>query len=204
MLAKGCDVEAALAELKIERVDESALVALVAGAARRQSQDGRRHPRRQAASRRRPHRPGEEAEPQRRPQPRPRAGDRTRSAGWRVISLNRRSGGACVEFIARTEHGPASSLGLPRAFGDGEPRRHGLAKRRCNVYSQIAGLRVASAMFALLGVVQLMRLALRPEVLVAGHVMPLWPSVVAVIVLGALSAWMWRLSRPESHAVGRP
>lgn len=29
MLAKGCDVEAALAELKIERVDESALVALV-------------------------------------------------------------------------------------------------------------------------------------------------------------------------------
>jgi hypothetical protein len=70
------------------------------------------------------------------------------------------------------------------------------------VYSQIAGLRVASAMFALLGVVQLMRLALRPEVLVAGHVMPLWPSVVAVIVLGALSAWMWRLSRPASHAVG--
>ena len=29
MLAKGCDVEAALAELKIERVDESALIALV-------------------------------------------------------------------------------------------------------------------------------------------------------------------------------
>jgi hypothetical protein len=68
--------------------------------------------------------------------------------------------------------------------------------------SQIAGLRVASAVFALLGVAQLMRLALRPEVLVAGHVMPLWPSVVAVIVLAALSAWMWRLARPASHSIG--
>jgi hypothetical protein len=56
--------------------------------------------------------------------------------------------------------------------------------------------------FALLCIVQLVRLAVRPEVLVAGHVMPLWPSVVAVIVLSALSAWLWRLSRPASHAVG--
>lgn len=68
--------------------------------------------------------------------------------------------------------------------------------------SQIAGLRVASVVFALLCVAQLMRLALRPEVLVAGHVLPLWPSVVAVIVLAALSGWMWRLARPASHSIG--
>jgi hypothetical protein len=70
------------------------------------------------------------------------------------------------------------------------------------VNSQITGLRVASAMFALLCVAQLVRLALRPEVLVAGHVMPLWPSVVAVIVLAALSAWMWRLARRATHPIG--
>jgi hypothetical protein len=64
--------------------------------------------------------------------------------------------------------------------------------------SPMLGLRVAGAVFALLGLVQLLRLLIRPEVLVAGHIMPLWPSVLAVLILGALSGWMWQLSR------GRP
>jgi hypothetical protein len=61
--------------------------------------------------------------------------------------------------------------------------------------SPIIGLRVASILFGVLCLLQIMRLVMRPEVLVAGHVMPLWPSVLAVIVLGALCAWLWTLGR---------
>lgn len=46
-----------------------------------------------------------------------------------------------------------------------------------------------------MAVAQLGRLAMRPEVIVAGHPLPLWPSMVAVIVLGGLSVWLWKLTR---------
>lgn len=61
--------------------------------------------------------------------------------------------------------------------------------------SQVTGLRVACVVFGLLAVAQLLRVVVRPEVFVAGHSVPLWPSVVAVIVLCGLSLWMWKLSR---------
>lgn len=61
--------------------------------------------------------------------------------------------------------------------------------------SKTTGLRVASVIFGLMAIAQLARLLIRPEVLVAGQMMPLWPSVLAFIVLGCLSFWMWRLSR---------
>ena len=61
--------------------------------------------------------------------------------------------------------------------------------------SQITGLRVASVAFGLMAIAQLVRLVIRPEVLVAGHPMPLWPSVLAFIILGGLSLWMWKLAR---------
>jgi hypothetical protein len=61
--------------------------------------------------------------------------------------------------------------------------------------SQMTGLRVASVVFALMVIAQLVRLVIRPEVLVAGHPMPLWPSVLAFIMLGGLSLWMWTLAR---------
>jgi hypothetical protein len=60
--------------------------------------------------------------------------------------------------------------------------------------SQITGLRVASIVFGLIAIGQLARLLMRPEVLVAGSPMPLWPSVMAFIILGALSLWMWKLT----------
>jgi hypothetical protein len=64
--------------------------------------------------------------------------------------------------------------------------------------SQVTGLRVASVVFGLMAVAQLARLVLRPEVLVAGHPMPLWPSALAFIVLAGLSLWLWKLaSRPK-------
>jgi hypothetical protein len=61
--------------------------------------------------------------------------------------------------------------------------------------SHITGLRVASVVFGLMALAQLVRLALRPEVLVAGHPMPLWPSVLAFLILGGLSGWLWKLAR---------
>jgi hypothetical protein len=60
--------------------------------------------------------------------------------------------------------------------------------------SQILGLRVASVVFGLMSVAQLVRLVIRPEVIVAGYRMPLWPSVLAFLFLGGLSIWMCRLS----------
>jgi hypothetical protein len=45
--------------------------------------------------------------------------------------------------------------------------------------SQMTGLRVASIVFALMAVAQLLRMLIRPEVLVAGYSMPLWPSMLA-------------------------
>ena len=50
-------------------------------------------------------------------------------------------------------------------------------------------------MFGLMAIAQLVRLVIRPEVLVAGHSMPLWPSVLALIFFGGLSLWMWKLAR---------
>jgi hypothetical protein len=64
--------------------------------------------------------------------------------------------------------------------------------------SQIIGLRVASIAFGLMALGQLVRLAIRPEVLVAGHLMPLWPSALAFVILGGLSLWMWKLARTST------
>jgi hypothetical protein len=71
-------------------------------------------------------------------------------------------------------------------------------ERNNGMSSQITGLRVASVVFALLAIAQLGRLVIRPEVLVAGHLMPLWPSVLAFIFLAALSVWMWTLTRSNT------
>ena len=60
--------------------------------------------------------------------------------------------------------------------------------------SQILGLRVAGMIFGVMTLAQLGRLVIRPEIIVAGYQFPLWPSAIAVIILGGLSAWMWELS----------
>jgi hypothetical protein len=46
-------------------------------------------------------------------------------------------------------------------------------------------------------IAQLLRLVIRPEIVVAGNPMPLWPSVLALISLGGLSVWMWKLAGPR-------
>lgn len=64
--------------------------------------------------------------------------------------------------------------------------------------SQILGLKIAGFVFGLMCLAQLLRLVMRPEVLVAGHQIPLWPSVLAFAILGALSLWMWKLARASA------
>ena len=59
---------------------------------------------------------------------------------------------------------------------------------------QIMGLQVAGTVFGLMALAQLLRLLIRPDVLVAGHTIPLWPSVLACVILGGLSLWMWKLA----------
>jgi hypothetical protein len=65
--------------------------------------------------------------------------------------------------------------------------------------SQILGLKTAGIIFGLMCLAQLARLLIRPEVLVAGHHLPLWPSGLAFVVLAGLSLWMWRLSRATAR-----
>jgi ABC-type lipoprotein release transport system permease subunit len=60
--------------------------------------------------------------------------------------------------------------------------------------SQSLGLRVSGTIFGLLALAQLMRLLIQPEVLVNGYQIPLWPSVLALVVLGGMSLWMWKLA----------
>ena len=62
------------------------------------------------------------------------------------------------------------------------------------VNSQTVGLRVAGVIFALVCLVQLLRLLTGVEVLVAGHEVPLWPNAIAFLIAGGLSYWMWLLS----------
>ena len=69
--------------------------------------------------------------------------------------------------------------------------------------SQILGLRVASVLFGLMTVAQVMRLVIRPEVLVAGHLVPLWPSALAVVILGSLCIWLWKLSALHTNERGQ-
>lgn len=60
--------------------------------------------------------------------------------------------------------------------------------------SQILGLRVASVIFGVASILQLMRFALSLEVMVDGCAVPLWLSALAFVILAGLSVWMWRLA----------
>jgi uncharacterized membrane protein YjjB (DUF3815 family) len=51
---------------------------------------------------------------------------------------------------------------------------------------------VAAVVFALVALVHLLRLVYGWEVTLAGWVVPLWVSVVGLIVAGGLAAMVWR------------
>jgi hypothetical protein len=65
--------------------------------------------------------------------------------------------------------------------------------------SPIVGLRVASVILGLISIGHLMRLLIRPEILIAGYLVPLWPSALACVFLGGLSFWLWRLARTQTR-----
>jgi hypothetical protein len=60
---------------------------------------------------------------------------------------------------------------------------------------QIRGLKVAGAIFGLVGLLQLIRLLRGWEIIINHREVPLWFSGVAMVVLGLLSIWLFRLSR---------
>ena len=60
--------------------------------------------------------------------------------------------------------------------------------------SQIIGLRVAGTIFGIMCIGQLLRLFTRFAIVVAGYRLPLWPSIVLLVITGGLSLWMWKLS----------
>ncbi|MEP7016270.1 MAG: hypothetical protein ABI925_12585 [Verrucomicrobiota bacterium] len=60
--------------------------------------------------------------------------------------------------------------------------------------SQSTGLRVASLFFALFSIAHIVRLINRAPAMVGTIQIPLWVSVVALIIGGTLCIWMWRLS----------
>jgi hypothetical protein len=54
---------------------------------------------------------------------------------------------------------------------------------------------VAAILFWLIALVQVLRVLFRVEVTAGGVNIPLWVSILAVIVLGALGIWLWRERR---------
>lgn len=60
--------------------------------------------------------------------------------------------------------------------------------------SPATGLRVASILFAIFALAHLIRLIRHIHVTVGTTHVPMWVSVVALIVAGLLCIWLWRLS----------
>jgi hypothetical protein len=64
--------------------------------------------------------------------------------------------------------------------------------------SQVFGLRLASAIFAIFALGHVVRLVRQTQVMFGAHQIPMGVSVVALIIAAILSIWMWRLSSARS------
>jgi hypothetical protein len=62
------------------------------------------------------------------------------------------------------------------------------------LHSRSLGLRVSTALFGLFAIAHLGRLLFQPEIRIAGHTMPLWPSVIALLAGAALAVWFGTLA----------
>jgi len=72
--------------------------------------------------------------------------------------------------------------------------KSGSVHNNARMNSPTTGLRVASVIFALFFLGHLLRLITHASVMLGSHHVPMWPSVVALIVAVLLCVWMWRLS----------
>jgi hypothetical protein len=60
--------------------------------------------------------------------------------------------------------------------------------------SPTCGLRVASVVFGLICLAQLLRIIVRIDMIIGGHPISRKISAVAVVIAGALCIWLWMLS----------
>ena len=58
---------------------------------------------------------------------------------------------------------------------------------------------IAIVIFSLVAVLHVLRLIFGWEVVINGLVMPMWVSVVGIIVAGGLAVMVWREARTEKH-----
>ncbi|MEO8207232.1 MAG: hypothetical protein ABI615_13710, partial [Chthoniobacterales bacterium] len=61
------------------------------------------------------------------------------------------------------------------------------------------GLRVAAALFGLSFLVHVVRLMTHFPVIIGTITMPMWASVIGLIIAGSLCLWMWHLSYSVSR-----
>jgi len=85
---------------------------------------------------------------------------------------------------------PSANSSLVRIFGE----------IPCSLNDNISvtdlrfGLRIAAAIFIVIAVVHVVRLAVHLQLQIGGQPIPMWPSILAAIIFGFLGVWMWRLS----------
>lgn len=58
---------------------------------------------------------------------------------------------------------------------------------------------IAIVIFALVAVLHVLRLIFGWEAVINGMVVPIWASVLAIIIAGGLAVMLWRESRPEKR-----
>ncbi|OLB23249.1 MAG: hypothetical protein AUH95_03440 [Nitrospirae bacterium 13_2_20CM_2_63_8] len=58
---------------------------------------------------------------------------------------------------------------------------------------------IAIVIFSLVAVLHVLRLMFRWEVVINGLVMPMWVSVVGIIVAGGLALLVWREAKQGKH-----
>jgi Flp pilus assembly protein TadB len=106
------------------------------------------------------------------------------------VSATRPAGAADLVLVRRESEGILNCQNRGFIFAD----KTEAWNQNAPMSSQATGLRVASVIFALFAIGHLVRLVNQAEVTVATYQVPMWVSVVALIIAAILSIWMWRLS----------
>ncbi|WP_415911157.1 hypothetical protein [Oleiharenicola sp. Vm1] len=72
------------------------------------------------------------------------------------------------------------------------------------LHSRSLALRVSTVLFGLFALGHLGRLLVQPEVRIAGHTLPLWTSVLAMLLGAALAAWVGSLAFRKTEKPAEP
>lgn len=65
--------------------------------------------------------------------------------------------------------------------------------------SQKTALRIGAVLFGIIGFLHILRLVNKWDALIGGWNVPLWLSVVAVVVSIGLSYWYWKMSKQANQ-----